>query len=93
MKSIHIDASSVSTINELHEVLAEKLGFFDGYGHNWDAFWDCITSPELSAMPEMLEISGMDTFAARFPAAAQCLRDCLIDLQKERPEIIVKWVD
>lgn len=41
-RPIHIDVSGVSTAQDLHARLARGLSFPDWYGHNWDAFEECL---------------------------------------------------
>jgi RNAse (barnase) inhibitor barstar len=80
-----IDLSRVTTAGELH--------FPEYYGHNWDAFWDCIKDPEQSLMPPRLRIVGWNHLAARLPREAALLRECLENLPEERPECRVEWSD
>ena len=39
----HLDGARVTTVGELHQSLAEALGFPDYYGHNLDALADCLS--------------------------------------------------
>lgn len=40
---ITIDGNEITTRDELHSFLAEKLSFPDTYGRNLDALFDCLT--------------------------------------------------
>ena len=39
-----IDLSNVSSIAELHDILAEAMNLPAYYGRNLDALWDCLIS-------------------------------------------------
>lgn len=41
-KTIQIDCKGL-TEKDLHRTFKEKLGFFEGYGMNWDALIDCLS--------------------------------------------------
>ncbi len=43
MKKVTIELSGFADRYELHDYLAEKMGFPDYYGHNLDALYDCLT--------------------------------------------------
>ncbi|MDD5922521.1 MAG: barstar family protein [Eubacteriales bacterium] len=40
---IQIDLKTVSSPEELHTLLSDKLGFPEYYGKNLDALYDCLT--------------------------------------------------
>ena len=42
MRELNIDEKSFSSIKEVHEALAEGLGFPAYYGRNLSALWDCL---------------------------------------------------
>ena len=86
---IAVAVSDVTSAQSLHEKLAATLGFPGYYGKNWDAFWDCITDPDQSAMPRRLLIKGFDVLQERLPREADLLRQCLLDRQREHPEFEV----
>ena len=52
VKEIQIDVGSITTSQELHELLKNELSFPEYYGKNWAAFWDTITS--LVLLPEVI---------------------------------------
>ncbi len=77
-----LDVSEVATSRQLHETLAEQLGFPDYYGHNWDAFWDVLHDVE---MPRHLVFSGWGALKERLPRDAALLRECLDDFCARSP--------
>jgi RNAse (barnase) inhibitor barstar len=55
MKTVLIDGAAITDEASLHEEFAVKMGFAGFYGHNWNAWIDCmsyITEPEA----EMVEV-------------------------------------
>lgn len=40
---VTISGNDFHTMAECHQLLQEKLGFPEYYGHNLDALWDCLT--------------------------------------------------
>lgn len=44
MKTIILDSSKFTSIDELHAELKLKFNFPDYYGNNLDALWDCLTT-------------------------------------------------
>jgi len=77
------DLTSISTVRELHLLMAETLQFPDWYGPNWDAFWDVIIG--LVEMPEKLQLLGWNDFETRFPRDAWIMKKCLTELAAEYP--------
>jgi RNAse (barnase) inhibitor barstar len=86
-----LDLAQTSTSDELHELLAARLGFPNSYGRNWDAFWDCIRDPEQSRMPATLYIRGWPALAQILPRDATKLRSLLSELADERHDCHVVW--
>jgi RNAse (barnase) inhibitor barstar len=84
-----LDVSGVSTPLELHLLLARHFSFPEYYGHNWDAFWDCVRNGEACPLPERLTIHGMVALEKRLPREAELFRQCLSDLVDERPEFTI----
>ncbi|MCK9194584.1 MAG: barstar family protein [Nevskia sp.] len=85
-----IDVSSASMARELHAILARHLAFPSYYGHNWDAFWDCVTDIEQCSLPDTLQIFGLGALTEKLPREAQLFQQCLAELQRERPEFKVQ---
>lgn len=82
---VSLDVSDVGSVRELHERLADSLGFPDFYGKNWDAFGDSITG--LVEMPRRLIVTGWPNVASRWPKDAQIMLDCLRVLNAEYPSL------
>jgi RNAse (barnase) inhibitor barstar len=60
MKTVVIDGAAIVDEPSLHREFAAKMGFAGFYGHNWDAWIDCmgyITEPE-AKMTEVHVASG-----------------------------------
>jgi ribonuclease inhibitor len=89
---VELELAGVTTSDELHQLLAAKLGFPSYYGNNWDAFWDCVRDPEQSSMPSVLRIRGWNALRFRLPRDARVLRELLGDLHAERRDCRVEWV-
>ena len=89
---VELKLAAVETGDELHAMLAERLGFPGYYGRNWDAFWDCVSDLEQSLTPIVLRLRGWDELHLRLPGDAEILRQCLGDLSKVRADIAVEWV-
>jgi RNAse (barnase) inhibitor barstar len=75
--SLEVDLSQVRSAREVHAVFAAALRFPDWYGHNWDAFWDLISSD--CPLPEHLSIRGFDHVERTLPREAELLLTCLAD--------------
>ena len=83
-----INLSQTTSIQELHQLFKEQLGFPDFYGMNWDAFWDAITG--LVEMPKDLGLEGFDIFKSNFPNDAQILKDLIHEYNKNYGQIEIK---
>ena len=64
-----IDGATIESEADLHRALADRLGFFDGYGHNLDALWDVLEDDDLRQVKGSVEIvwEGCALFAQRHP--------------------------
>lgn len=89
---VDLDVSEIATPEALQVLLESRLGFPGYYGRNWNAFWDCITDPDQSAMPDVLRVTGWERLAKRFPRDAAIMRECLADLPRKRSDCRVEWV-
>lgn len=78
--ALKIDVGAASSHEELHRLLAAAFHFPDYYGHNWDAFDECIREVRL---PVSIEITGFETLRARLPREAELLRQCVGDFVSE----------
>jgi len=74
---VEIDLADVATVDDLHNLMMQRLEFPHYYGKNWDAFWDVITEPE--RLPHKLTLRGWADFQQRLAEAAGQLRECLQD--------------
>jgi RNAse (barnase) inhibitor barstar len=86
-----LDLSRVATPDELQHVLYEAFDFPGYYGHNWNAFWDCISE---GRMPRRLQVVGWQNVLDRLPDDARVMQECLSDLNALHPDIAVEveWV-
>lgn len=78
VQHIEIDLAGISTEEDLHSLLMQRLEFPHYYGKNWDAFWDVITEPY--RLPHTLTFRGWLGFEQRLPEAARHLRELLRDV-------------
>lgn len=90
LAKISIDLGAVTSPEELHRLLMQRLAFPGWYGCNWDAFWDSITG--LVEMPELLELENWETFALRLPREGQLMRSCLDDMAAAYPQSASKVI-
>ncbi len=92
MTRIELDLSRVTTPRELHEVFASRLAFPDSYGHNWDAFWDLISSD--CPLPDELAIRDFERVERDMPREVERLLTCLADYANSgRVCLIVRVAD
>lgn len=86
---LELDVGQVSSIEELHCVLASGLAFPSFYGKNWSAFWDAITG--LVQLPRRLIIRGWRNVASRWPDDAYKMSECLHDLNAQFPSFACEF--
>lgn len=72
-----VDLQRVATARDIHVAFAAALGFPDWYGHNWDAFWDLISSDY--PLPDRLTLRGLDHVERLLPAEAAKMLRCFGD--------------
>ena len=70
-----IDLQSISSGQELHALLKERLKFPDFYGNNRHALWDAITG--LVAMPKTLTFKNWNIFSERLPFESKMLEEII----------------
>jgi ribonuclease inhibitor len=75
-RTLYIDFGSVSTREQLHQLLAEAFRFPGYYGRNWDAFDECIRDVEL---PPHVEIRGIEALRRCLPREAELIDRCITD--------------
>ena len=94
-KSVVLSLEHARSKRQLHELLAQALGFPDFYGHNWDAFWDAIGG--LVKMPRTLQLWAWDVLAKRLPEEAAMLLRLLLEAQRDAPhrasEVLLRTTD
>ena len=87
MKTVVIDGAAITDEASLHREFAAKMGFAGFYGHNWDAWIDCmgyITEPEAKmtevhvAVGDELLLKVLDGRALerRCPDVVKALLEC-----------------
>ena len=81
-----LDVSGIYDDETLHEYLSARLGFPGFYGMNWDAFWDCITDDNMSGMPKVLKIKGIEDLRRLAPETERKFSKCLGDYLSEIPD-------
>lgn len=86
--TLRIDVGSVTTRQELHSRLAESFRFPGYYGHNWDAFDECIREIEI---PKCLEIVGFETLLNQLPREARLFYECLTEfVTEDHPAVTIR---
>ena len=58
MKELLLDAETLYTREQLHDVLAKVCGFPADYGRNLDALYDLLTSMKSDAIQDELYAAG-----------------------------------
>jgi RNAse (barnase) inhibitor barstar len=77
MTTIEIDLSQVAQARDIHVAFSTALGFPEWYGHNWDAFWDLVSSDY--PLPDHLTLRGLDHVERVLPAEATKMLACFAD--------------
>ncbi|HAF43882.1 MAG TPA: ribonuclease inhibitor [Gallionellaceae bacterium] len=80
-EALKVEVGSVSTRQELHDLLFEAFRFPDYYGQNWDAFDECIRDVKL---PPHVEITGLESLRVRLPREAELLQRCVTEFAEEK---------
>jgi len=81
-----LDVSGIMDEETFHEVVSKKLNFPGYYGYNLDAFWDCITDPDQSSMPQKLIVEGLAALNGFLPDLHDGFVKCLQDYAKIYPD-------
>lgn len=87
MKQVIIDGSAVSSMADIHRVLAEELQFPEWYGANLDALHDCLT--EISEETQIV-LLGSDALAAVLGSGYTRLYRVLTDSAEENPYLNIQ---
>ncbi len=83
MRELTIDEKNFSSIKEVHEVLAEGLGFPAYYGRNLSALWDCLgdlDEPVRVVMRPASEEAFLDEVESVLRVLARAAHHGMIDL-------------
>lgn len=80
MEKISIDGN-VSSRDELHNMLKEKLGLPEYYGKNLDALWDCLTG--YIQLPLTIEWFNYDITKKNLGSYAEKLLSLMREAEKE----------
>jgi RNAse (barnase) inhibitor barstar len=80
MKTIELDFKELYTPRQIHEYIAQKLGFPEYYGKNLDALYDCLT--DISEETE-ITIVNYDVLDYRENAIINTFLDAVEDLSYE----------
>jgi RNAse (barnase) inhibitor barstar len=83
-----LDLTPVTSIIELHDLLASFFGFPEYYGRNWDAFDECIADFPPTGT---LTIRGFQRFQNAFPRDAHILKKCLDGVAAENPGLVLRY--
>ncbi|MGE0867532.1 MAG: barstar family protein [Kofleriaceae bacterium] len=75
MSSLELDLTHVRSAHDIHVALSSLLEFPAWYGHNWDGFWDLITSSH--PLPARLVIRGLDHVELILSQEADRFLQCL----------------
>src|SRR5690554_1526388 len=81
-----IDMSGIMDEETFHEYVSKKLDFPGYYGYNLDAFWDCISDEDQSAMPRKLVVEGLAALKHFLPELHDGFVESLQDYATEHPE-------
>ena len=87
MKRLHIDCSKIRDEAELHRLFAEGLGFPEWYGRNFDALFDCLTSPCETAE---ITLQSSAALLANPSIRGETLLSLLRDAAAYNPKLIIK---
>ena len=85
-KELLIDMSGITNEKAFQAYVSKKLKFPGYYGHNLDAFWDCIMDEEQSSMPQRLRVEGLAALKSNLPKLHNGFVQCLKDYVKECPD-------
>ena len=89
-KPLILDVSGILDGETFHEYLSKKCNFPAFYGYNFDALWDCLTSPDMNSIPESVRIEGMDELKNNWPDGFEKFQSVVHDWVKEDLEREIK---
>lgn len=84
---VHLDLSQVSREKSIHALFQEVFGFPEFYGHNWDAWIDCMSyldaphegMTKVTVGPEeilVMNLSGVSEFRKNYAEQFDSLLSC-----------------
>ena len=88
MKTIRLDFTNLSSREEIHNLIADRLDFPDWYGANLDALYDCLTDLHDEICLE-IQMPGEDTPLATY---LERVRRVLQDASRETGRLSVVCV-
>ena len=98
VEAVRVDLAPADGWGGLHDAFTTALGFPDFYGRNMDAWIDCMTSLDdppagMTAVHVepgqvlVIELTGIDAFAARCPEPYAALLECAAFVNYRRREV------
>ena len=97
MRVVTVNLTGTRDKNAFLNAMARKLGFADYFGHNWDAFYDCLLDMEHGeAAGTLLVLQQASGFARaepeEFAAATAALQDAA-DYWKEKGKVLATIIE
>lgn len=74
---LKIEIKDSMDAQDVHVLLARALEFPDYYGHNWDAFEECLNDDSACNPPEILIVRGWDTYIKNHENEAKQFWSCI----------------
>ena len=95
---VTLRSKSITDWHSFHTVFAEMMGFPDFYGHNLDAWIDCMTYLDdanagmtgISVAPGELfhlEVADADDFQRRLPEVFRAFIECAAFVNRQRIDV------
>jgi len=88
MKQVIINGAAVSSMADIHRLLAAELNFPEWYGHNLDALHDCLT--EIGAETS-ITILQPETLLETLGSGCTRLYRVLADSAEENPYLTIRF--
>jgi RNAse (barnase) inhibitor barstar len=88
---LRLDLRGIENEEKFHEYVSKRCGFPEFYGKNFDAFHDCLTSPELNAIPKHVVFEGLPEFRINCPSGYKKLIPILRDCSKQVHDRRIQW--
>ena len=84
MKTILIDGTDITTIEEVHDIFSDALDFPSYYGRNLDALHDCLTDV---AEPVWICVDNVSALTEKLGKPGEALLLLLESADEENPNI------